>query len=536
MMDKKKDDSEIDLQLGVFAENELTDNKKDTKRVQKAQKKADKIEISTERAIDKKLVEGFIRSEKRQLKESRKTEKAALKAYNKSRKEKIKALYKEKRKEDKIERQKKEAILRDIEKRGKFASWFRLDNAASIYPSAADKNWNFVFRISATLNSEVNPELLQKAVDDILPRFPSFNVRLCHGFFWNYYERNFGRLIVEKETTFPCQPFNLRDSEGFLLRVLYSKYKVILEVFHAISDGRGALFFLNSLLARYFELSNIKITNFVGCTSVLDLPSDQEVEDSFFAACNDEKSKRPKERAAYKIRGNLLPAGTINTIEGEMSAAKVKEVAGKYNATITEFLAAVVGYCIYKKRKSTKKPPRISVTIDLRPWYNSKTMRNFSSYKNVDVFGDDLTFEETVALVKEGMKFDKSYLQSNINSNVKIQKNGFVKIMPLFIKNLILKACFNFMGENYQTLSLSNLGKISVPEEFNDRILNYNFNLGRSLHNEKSIGVVTFKDNLNICISSKLYETETERDIFKMLADMGIDVKVYSNRRDLYER
>ncbi len=521
---------------GEFALNEQNGDQKSVKKAQKTQKKAEKIEISTERAIDKKLVESFLDSEKRQLKETRKIEKAIAKKQKKEKKKRLKALYKERQREDKREREKKEAILRDIEKRGKFASWFRLDNAASIYPSAADQNWNFVFRISATLKEKVDPEKLQQAVDDILPRFPSFNVRLCRGFFWNYYERNFSRLRVEKETTFPCQPFNLKDSEGFLLRVLYSEHKIIVEVFHAISDGKGTLFLLNSLLARYFELTGTKIANFRGCTSVLDLPSDQEVEDSFFAAYNDKKLKRPKEKAAYKIRGNLLPAGTINTLEGEMSASKIKEVAAKYGATVTEFLAAVVGYCVYKKRISAKKPPRISVTIDLRPWYNSKTVRNFASYKNVDVDGEDLTFEDTLKLVKEGMKIDKEYLQSNINANVKVQKNGFVKIMPLFIKNIILKACFNFMGENYQTLALSNLGRIETPDEFKEHILGYTFNLGRSLHNEKSIGVITFDDTLNICISSKLYETETERDIFKMLADMGLEIKVYSNRRDLYER
>ena len=54
------------------------------------------------------------------------------------------------------------------------------------------------------------------------------------------------------------------------------------------------------------------------------------------------------------------------------------------------------------------------------------------------------------------------------------------------------------------------------------------------VRNEKSIGVISFKDKLNMCISSKLYETETERDIFKILSSFGIDITVYSNRRDLY--
>jgi len=90
------------------------------------------------------------------------------------------------------------------------------------------------------------------------------------------------------------------------------------------------------------------------------------------------------------------------------------------------------------------------------------------------------------------------------------------------------------MGENYQTLAFSNIGKVEVPEEFEQFVESYSVNLGRSQNNEKSIGIVSYKDNLCMCISSKLYETETERDIFKMLTSLSIPITVYSNRRDLY--
>ena len=76
--------------------------------------------------------------------------------------------------------------------------------------------------------------------------------------------------------------------------------------------------------------------------------------------------------------------------------------------------------------------------------------------------------------------------------------------------------------------------RLVVPKEFDDLVLGYNVNLGRSKHNEKSIGIISYKDKLNMCISSKLYETETERDIFKMLTKLSIPVTIYSNRRDLY--
>lgn len=481
-------------------------------------------------SIDKNLVKNILKDKKREQKNIKKLE-------EKNRKSKIKQLIKAKKLEEKQIKKKQEETIKEIEKKGKIASWFRLDNAASIYPSASSRDWNFVYRISATMKDKVDKDVLQLALDDIMPRFPSFNVRLCHGFFWNYQERNFNRLKVEKEKDFPCKPFNLNDDSSFLIRVLYSEYNIIFEAFHAISDGRGSLFFFNSLIARYLERKGVVIEKYEGCANYLDIPSEEEIEDSFFVKATKEKIKRPKEQPAYKIKGNLLPSGTVNTVEGVMSVSELKSVAKSYGVKLSVFLCAVVGYCVYKKQRSFKKPTRISVPIDLRTRFNSKTLRNFSSYINITVAGKDLTFEDVINIFKEKLEnIDNKFLQANINANVNIQKNIFVKLLPLFIKNVILKTCFNYLGENYQTLAFSNIGRVNVPEVFNDYIDSYSVNLGRSKHNQKSIGVVSFNDKLNICISSKLYETETERDIFRFLSSLGIKVTVYSNRRDLYGR
>ena len=66
--------------------------------------------------------------------------------------------------------------------------WYRLDNAALIFPAVMRKNWNNVFRVSVTLRDAVDPEVLSRAAADLLPRFPTMFVRLRTGFFWYYLE------------------------------------------------------------------------------------------------------------------------------------------------------------------------------------------------------------------------------------------------------------------------------------------------------------------------------------------------------------
>ena len=62
--------------------------------------------------------------------------------------------------------------------------WYPLDNAALIFPAIIRKNWNNVFRVSVTLREPVDPEVLNLAIAELKPRFPTCFVRLKAGFFW----------------------------------------------------------------------------------------------------------------------------------------------------------------------------------------------------------------------------------------------------------------------------------------------------------------------------------------------------------------
>lgn len=84
-------------------------------------------------------------------------------------------------------------------KKNKVKNWFRLDNAATIYPSSKNEHWTFVFRISAVLKQKVDAFVLQKSLNEIMPRFPTFDVYLKKGFFWYYFEHSTSEIEVEKE-------------------------------------------------------------------------------------------------------------------------------------------------------------------------------------------------------------------------------------------------------------------------------------------------------------------------------------------------
>ena len=68
-------------------------------------------------------------------------------------------------------------------------AWYKLDNAAKVFPGQDSSSWSNVFRLSATLTEKINPELLEEALRMVMPRFPTFDVRMRAGFFWHYLEK-----------------------------------------------------------------------------------------------------------------------------------------------------------------------------------------------------------------------------------------------------------------------------------------------------------------------------------------------------------
>ena len=135
------------------------------------------------------------------------------------------------------------------------SKWYRLDNAAKIFPPSRSKNDYKVFRFSVTLLEPVKVDILNKALDETLEEYPIFKSSLKKGIFWYYLEEVDKVYEVKKEDKWPCS----KISNNNLFEVSVYKNRINLEVDHALTDGTGTLTFLKSLVANYLNsLYNIK--------------------------------------------------------------------------------------------------------------------------------------------------------------------------------------------------------------------------------------------------------------------------------------
>ena len=411
------------------------------------------------------------------------------------------------------------------------AGWLKIDNAGLIYPSASNEKWNNVFRVSAYLKKDVDPQVLQQALNIVILRFPSFDVAVRRGFFWYYFQSLNEFPKVEEETLYPCRKMEL-NAKKHLFRVLYFKNKISFETFHSLTDGNGAINFLNSLLCCYFNLQNENVNEKELEFSYKDKPSIDDIEDSFKRYADHSGTIKRQSRKAYQIYGTPEPNGKLNVITAVTSAKKLHDIAKEHNATITQFLVSCYAKAILEYKLRTiqkKKPVVISVPINLRKYFGSKTLRNFSSWIDI-CFDKPASIDDMILQTKEQMQvLSKEYLQKNININVGAERNIFVRLLPLPFKKLALQVAHRLFGEGSYTTVLTNLGKVSAPKGFENLIERYDCLLCKSMLNALNMAIVSFGDKFSITLTGAIKEHNIEKDFVKILRNYGLEFEIYTN-------
>ncbi len=417
-------------------------------------------------------------------------------------------------------------------KNKKVPEWSKLDNAAKIFPANSKKSDTKVFRFSCELYDAVDHTVLKQALDITMEAFPLYLAVIKSGLFWYYFEKSHFKAVVTEENIPPCTTLYDKNNKTLLFRVMYYRKRISFEVYHALADGAGALQFFRTLIFHYI---NIKYKYALKDKEpVLDIEASksQKLDDSFQKYCNDEKSfTKRKGIKAYKIRGSKIPEYRISVIEGVIPVDKILPKVKEYKTSLTIFLAAILMRSINEEIpvRQKKKPVVLSIPVNLRNYYVSQTARNFFGVINVDYDfskGSDSLTEVIDALkkrFKENLTAER--LGRRINRLASLEHNYILRVIPLAIKNLILKIAYSIADKSY-TSTLSNVGVISVPDDIKPFISSFDI----FVSTEKiQACVCSFENTLRISFTSAFVSTEIQRRFFKALTDMNIPVTIESN-------
>ncbi len=415
--------------------------------------------------------------------------------------------------------------------------WYRLDNAANVYPAVRSKTRPGLFRVSATLREPIQPDLLQQALVDTLGRIPSFSVRMRSGLFWHYFRHAEDELVIQEDVRNPCMGLSARKDKGFQIRVRYHDRRIALEVFHSVSDGSGAMVFLKTLTARYLGLSGIAIPATHGVLDCDQPAQHAEAADDFDAFAGRSTPRGRREPRAYHVSGTRVPYLTLNITTGTLPVGAVKEEARRHGVSITEYLTACYLHILNNIQASEHRrrplPVKVQVPVNLRRFHPSETLRNFSSYvtPGIDPTHGEYTFEEILSLVHHFMHYEVTdkHLRSRVAANTRTERHALIRITPLFLKNRLINLGYQLSGPSIYTSVMTNLGMVQVPPEMADHVAMFDFHLGPSYATNVDCGILGYQDKLRINFTRVIHEPIVERAFFTFLVRQGIPVKVESN-------
>ncbi|NTV89525.1 MAG: hypothetical protein HGA22_04065, partial [Clostridiales bacterium] len=412
-------------------------------------------------------------------------------------------------------------------KQRKRVEWSRLDNASKFFSATSNDKDTKVFRIACELYEAVDAEVLQKALDITMERFPLYRSVLRRGVFWYYIENSDIKPVVEKETKPVCAPIYLRDRRNLLFRVFFHNCRINLEVFHALSDGTGALWFMQTLVHYYLLLRHKP--DFAGSEPKLNYGASisRQLDDSFNRHYSGKdsiipmlpESKSGTTKKAYVIRGNRIEDNRIKVIEGLLSAKAVLKEAHEYDTTLTIYLTALFIYSIYKDMPAHKgnKPVVLSVPINLRQFYESESARNFFSTINIsyDFSSGATEFGDVVKSVAESFKKElaEERMAKHIHRFMSLERNIITRLIPLPLKDYTIRVA-NKLIDREVSAAISNVGRITMPPEFERYIRQFSI---MTSARRPQLTICTYGDKLVASFTSPLRETEIQRIFFNSL-------------------
>lgn len=409
----------------------------------------------------------------------------------------------------------------------------RLDNAAIIYPSCRTRKYSTIYRLEVTLDEDIRTDILDLALQNAMIRFPGFKYTLTKDFFWWYLRR----LDHDPKSVpaGPMRPFSFRKNGGFLFKVGVSGCRIVLDMFHALTDGTGAMTFLMSLTAEYIRLRyDVTVPAGKWVLDTEDEPMEEELEDSFDHFTGT-KGSLDKESRAWHIHGRDELPGVLNDIRVAMPLDAVKEKSASLGCTVTELLSAVMLKSLQEVRSSQKRlgaSPfiKMEIPVNLRPLFGSRTLRNFSSYVHlgIDVRNGEIPFGSILEEVKlqKRLYVHPHRLTTRVAANVELENNLAIRSIPLFIKKPVINFINCHKGDNYCTSTFSNLGMIELPEAMRGHVRDLDFILGRTRRKSGSCAGVSFGNNLNLNFSRKIAGHEFEDRFVRNMQELGIETSV----------
>lgn len=402
---------------------------------------------------------------------------------------------------------------------------YSIDNSALLYLALMRRRHTNTYRFTITMRHEVDPGILQQAMERIYRRFPT----VIAGF-----RREFFHYRVIPVTSAPLVlpdpgvliPMSRKEIESCACRIFYREREISCEVFHAAADGYGALASFTTLIAEYLRLRHgAQIPVCSTLHHVDEAPMAHELEDSYLTHQDGPPLHLPS-RYAYQLPGAYTDP-RVYTCSRLYHTDTILAASRKHGVSMTSLLSAILASSIMEiqNRNSTmRRPVRIMVPVDLRKLFHSKTLRNFILYAlpTMEPGDEALPLRELLHRFHTQLReqLDSRRMASIMAYNVRCQTSFFFRIIPLGIKCALLRLIYRFFGESNSSITLTNLGSLQLPEEMASQLETIRCTLTPRAGSPYNCAVIALNGRLAITFSRFCRQSELESIFFAKLDEI----------------
>ena len=175
---------------------------------------------------------------------------------------------------------------------------------------------------------------------------------------------------------------------------------------------------------------------------------------------------------------------------------------------------------------------RVAVPVNLRPYFNSNTTKNFFVMVSAEFHPteESYEFDEVLKIVRASLRsqITKEHLEELFSYNVSNEKLLLARAVPLFLKNIAMGIVYS-KSAYANTTTFTNIGNITVDEAYRPYIDMFHAFLPMSKGQNLKGTICSYGDTLVMNFSYTLKDTSIQRCFFRRIAEDGVHVEVETN-------
>lgn len=387
-----------------------------------------------------------------------------------------------------------------------------------------------VHRFVVTLTMHIHRTQLEKTLDELMPRFPQFAAGI----------RKEGQKLVFFPLTAKVPVF--RSSEDFasdrlpdigskelgeyLFRISYSQKTIFFDWHLSLSDGKGMLEFIKSVIFRYIEMSGFPVKN-DGTVKEPDEPANAIEGADPYERLDDIPASRPvwyMDAKAFNAPkpDDAVSSGLVYVRQIRVPVSKVKGPVREYLSQPESFISPLYSHVLYGRFSDMIPQGEYIVSTikeNLRPHFPTASLRAYFSPMTLAYNRKVDEYPFGTVLMSRKKLLDAQLKQDALAYSAKrMMKTAAASCDDSLTLRQKIERCGKSldMAAETATFSICNLGNIAMPESLQQYLVEF-YPVVPPGSYANSLSVVNFKGDMVITLTDSEGDMSGARSFVELL-------------------